>query len=249
MRSLDMRLKARELYASGISRAEISRRLGVTWYTANRWCTLRTPTDDPRVYFERCFRCRPERPLQRPDQYAYLLGQYLGDGHLATSMKVPMLRVCCAATYPDIMDEVEAAMLGTLARSVCRVASQGCFYLTSYSKHWPCLLPQHGPGMKHLRPIKLARWQQKIVDAYPQSLLRAFIHSDGCRIMNRVTVRGKKYSYPRYLFINESTDILRICGDALDRVGAQWRFNRRNSISVAKRDSVALLDSFIGPKS
>jgi hypothetical protein len=35
----------------------------------------------------------------------------------------------------------------------------------------------------------------------------------------------------------------------LDLVGVQWRFNRRNSMSVARRESVALMDEHIGPKS
>jgi hypothetical protein len=184
-----------------------------------------------------------------PVPYAYLLGQYLGDGHLVTDARVPALRIACAAAYPSIMDEVEAAMRGTLAKSVCRVAQPGCFHIKSYSKHWPCLFPQHGPGMKHQRSIELAGWQQQIVDAHPRALLRGLIHSDGCRSVNRVRTRGRWYEYPRYLFANESPDILRICGDALDRIGADWRYNRPNSVSVAKRESVALLDRFIGPKS
>jgi hypothetical protein len=102
--------------------------------------------------------------------------------------------------------------------------------------------------MKHTRPIVLEPWQQEIVDAHPRPLLRGLIHSDGCRAINRVTVRGREYAYPRYLFANESGDILRICGDALDRIGADWRHNRRNSVSVARGRSVALLDAFIGPK-
>ncbi len=66
--------------------------------------------------------------------------------------------------------------------------------------------------------------------------------------MNQVTVRGKRYAYPRYFFSNESADIMGLCGAALDRIGAQWRQNRRNSLSVARASSVALLDTFIGPK-
>lgn len=84
--------------------------------------------------------------------------------------------------------------------------------------------------------------------AHPRQLLRGLIHSDGSRAVNTVRVRGREYAYPRYFFCNESVDILRICGAALDRVGAQWRFNRHNSVSVAQRASVALLDTFIGPK-
>jgi hypothetical protein len=37
-------------------------------------------------------------------------------------------------------------------------------------------------------------------------------------------------------------------GDALDQAGVEWRFDRPNSISVARRASVALLDEHIGPK-
>jgi hypothetical protein len=51
-----------------------------------------------------------------------------------------------------------------------------------------------------------------------------------------------------YFFANESADILTIMGTALDRVGVAWRLNRPNSISVARRDAVALMDQHVGPK-
>ena len=41
---------------------------------------------------------------------------------------------------------------------------------------------------------------------------------------------------------------MRLCGEALDRLGVVWRFSRRNSISVARREAVARLDEFVGPK-
>ena len=110
------------------------------------------------------------------------------------------------------------------------------------------LLPQHGPGRKHERPIVLESWQQQIVDEHPWPLIRGLIHSDGCRAVNRVTVRGRTYEYPRYFFANESADILAIAGSALDRVGVRWRFNRPNSISIARRDAVAAMDREVGPK-
>jgi hypothetical protein len=78
------------------------------------------------------------------------------------------------------------------------------------------------------------------------------MHSDGCRGMNRVkrTLRDGDhwYEYPRYLFVNHSTDILQLCGEALDRLGVEWRYSKRTTISVAKRDAVARLDEFVGPK-
>jgi hypothetical protein len=67
--------------------------------------------------------------------------------------------------------------------------------------------------------------------------------------MNKVTVRGKAYAYPRYFFSNKSSDIMAICQWALDLQGVAWRMNNPHSLSVAKAPSVAILDSFIGPKS
>ena len=56
------------------------------------------------------------------------------------------------------------------------------------------------------------------------------------------------YEYPRYLFSNESADILGLCGQALDQLGISWRLSRRNMLSVARREAVARLDEFVGPK-
>jgi hypothetical protein len=39
-----------------------------------------------------------------------------------------------------------------------------------------------------------------------------------------------------------------LCGQALDRLEVEWRFARRNMISVAKKGAVARLDEFVGPK-
>jgi hypothetical protein len=129
---------------------------------------------------------------------------------------------------------------------------QGCTEVLSYSKHWPCLFPQHGPGEKHKRTIELAGWQQVIVDRHPGDFVRGLVHSDGWRGVNRVrrTLRdGERwYEYPRYLFVNMSEDILRLCGEALDRLGVEWRFAKPTTISVAKHAAVARLDEFVGPK-
>ena len=135
---------------------------------------------------------------------------------------------------------------------VLMVQRIGCTEVKGYSRHWPCLFPQHGPGKKHLRKIELAEWQRVIVERYPEEFARGLLHSDGCRALNRVRRRlecGERwYEYPRYLFVNESADILALCGQTLDRLGVEWRFSKPNTISVAKRDAVARLDEFVGPK-
>ncbi len=123
-----------------------------------------------------------------------------------------------------------------------------CVEVYSFSKHWPCLFPQHGPGRKHARLIALTDWQRALCDRSPELLLRGLIHSDGCRSLNRVTGAGKTYAYPRYTFTNHSADIRRIFCDYLDALDIAWRPMGWRNISIARRDAVAKLDAFIGPK-
>jgi len=80
----------------------------------------------------------------------------------------------------------------------------------------------------------------------PEAFLRGLIHSDGCRVMNRVQKR--KYAYPRYNFTNMSDDIKRMFTDACDQLEIGWRTMNHKTISIARRDSVALMDTFVGPK-
>lgn len=63
------------------------------------------------------------------------------------------------------------------------------------------------------------------------------------------TVWHGKYSYPRYFFTNVSADILRIFESACDAIGVPNRMSKWNTVSVARREGVAALDAFVGPKS
>lgn len=245
----EIRARARRLYLAGATVAEAARAVGVSYPTVRQWCKVR-PEPKQQGTELRCFRCRSDvdNPTD-PEQYAYLLGLYLGDGHLVTTARVPVLRVSCADAWPGLITACEKAMRNVLAGAVQRVRHQGCVVVQSYGKHWPCLLPQHGPGKKHERPIVLADWQRTIIEAHPGDFIRGLFHSDGCRFANRVVVSGKQYVYPRYMFTNESADIMGLCQWALDLLGIAWRMNRRNSLSVARRDAVAALDRHVGPKS
>jgi hypothetical protein len=155
------------MMAAGVPFGEICRVLGLPRGTVGHWFygerARRRITHPPQP--SRCPRCRPAPGL--PDDaasYAYLLGLYLGDGHLVTRTRVPVLRIYCADAWPGLIAECENAMLAVLARSTQRVQKVGCVGVQSYSGHWPCLLPQHGPGHKHERSIYLAEWQQPLID-------------------------------------------------------------------------------------
>jgi hypothetical protein len=159
------------------------------------------------------------------------------------------------ARYPRVVAECAAAIKaigGRVPSSYLRPESE-CLRLTSYGKLWPIAFPQSGPGKKHEREIKLVEWQEAIVEEHPRELIRGLIHSDGSRCLNTFTVElkngPKRYSYPRYFFTNYSADIRSIFCDACDRIGIRWSRSNWRNISISHRKSVALLDSFVGPKS
>jgi hypothetical protein len=220
------------LSSSGVLDRENALICGVSIQAVRHWRygNRRSAESRQRSAMRQCPRC-DDRQLNVV-AYAYLLGLYLGDGHIAAA------KAAMAAVMP--------------ASRVCFVQRVGCTEVKSWSKHWECLLPQHGPGRKHNRPIELADWQQIIVAAHPGDFARGLFHSDGCRVVNRVRRSSpsgeRRYEYPRYFFSNESADILGLCGQALDQLGVSWRFSRHNAISVARREAVARLDKFVGPK-
>jgi hypothetical protein len=243
-----IRADALDRIRAGQSLRSISLNTGINRATLRDWWLNGMERRDSRLD---CPRCHDELP-QPTDAYLYLLGLYLGDGCLSEAARTTALRISCADDWPGLMNLCATTIEKVSGRRTYRVAAQGCHEILGLWKHWPCLFPQHGRGPKHERLIVLEPWQQQLVRTDPHSLVRGLIHSDGCRITNwtEKTVGGttKRYTYPRYFFTNVSEDIRGIFTDALDLMGIGWKQNRWNSISVARREAVAALDEFVGPK-
>ncbi len=245
MYDISTRRRALALVARGHSLNSVSKRTGISRAAIRSWQSRLEPL--PRM-------CPPDpEPPADERAYAYLLGLYLGDGCLSPHRRSGYyLRIACADAWPGLLQQCRDAI--TQVRpgvGVYTVQKQGCTMVTSYSRSWPHLFPQHGPGRKHERHIALEPWQQEIVDAHPWELIRGLIHSDGCRITNWTTrmVGGerKRYEYPRYFFTNLSEDIVRLFTGTLDQVRVEWKAHGRN-ISIARKASVALMDAHVGPK-
>jgi hypothetical protein len=239
-----------ELVRAEWNDSQIARETGIPRRTVRDWRSGRVPDFDrvrrrSSLRSRNCAVCRGD-PLSLPQgPYTYLLGLYLGDGCIAAHARgVFRLRIVCADAYPELIQRCEDAMAEVLPNKVSRAPKVGCTEVAAYSKHWPCLFPQHGPGRKHERTIQLTSWQQELVDLDPRPLIRGLLHSDGCRVLN--WVNGTPY--PRYHFSNVSADIRGVFGRACDQLGIEWRHNNPWSLSVARRGSVALLDEFVGPK-
>jgi hypothetical protein len=203
-----------------------------------------------------CERCGhpAHRFAELAPAYVYLLGLYLGDGCISEHPRdVYRLRMFLDLRYPLIIDECEAAIRSVVPRSKVARATQTSNYtrrpeasvvvVSAFSKTWPCLLPQHGPGLKHRRTIRLTNWQRVLVRKYPARLLRGLIHSDGCRFINS----GRNWTCPRYSFSNRSGDIMRIFCDACDILELHYTFAPR-TVYVSRKADVMRLDEFVGPK-
>lgn len=241
--------RVRALLDAELGDDEISRRTGVGRATVRRWRRQGFPTPTVPVSF------RPERWDEgRRKVYAYLLGQYLGDGYVGPIGDSSSLVLACDATYTDIISECCRAISEFAPSEPSLLPPPGTrgTRIVSYWAGWRLMFPQHGPGRKHERKIELEDWQQRIAEEFPEPLIRGLIHSDGSRCLNTFSVQLKdgprQYSYRRYFFTNYSADIRSIFCAACDRVGIRWSRSNWRNISISHRDSVARLDRFVGPK-
>lgn len=246
----------------GLGARRVARRLRLPLATVRDWHAGRLPRNarDLESCEEelpgRCEHCGHEahRFAELGERYVYLLGLYLGDGSISHHPRdVFRLRVSLDKKYPKIVDECAAAIAVVMRRNAVgrRLTLSNCWEVWSFSRAWPCLFPQHGPGKKHERRIWLTEWQQQLAQGWPEALIRGMIQTDGCRFMN--TGRGG-WRHPRYEFRNVSSDITSIFCTACDCLGLRWTaaFPRDEtkaiSIYVSRKADVARMDEFVGPK-
>ena len=84
--------------------------------------------------------------------------------------------------------------------------------------------------------------------AHPREMVRGLLDSDGCRFTNSVRHARRVYRYPRYTFTSASDDIRALLCEHLDLLGIAWRPVGARDVSIARREAVAALDEFLGPK-
>jgi hypothetical protein len=121
---------------------------------------------------------------------------------------------------------------------------KNCVEVSMYSQHWPCLFPQHGPGKKHLLPIRLEPWQQSLVDQATEEFVVGLMYSDGCRVV----ANDRGVMSIRYHFSNRSEDILGLFTGALDALDIPWTWSTKCIVSIYRKAATARLDTFVGPK-
>lgn len=127
----------------------------------------------------------PHRPRGRAP-YAYLLGQYLGDGNISAyrgGVQAPDVRLRRLSrdhgrdrgrhSRGDANEHGRACPRHRLHPG--RLVFQTLAVPLSTARPWSSASP----------PIELCPWQEEIaLDRYPRQFLRGLIHSDGCRSLN-----------------------------------------------------------------
>jgi hypothetical protein len=178
--------------------------------------------------------------------YSYLLGLYLGDGCISRDRRVWRLRIVLDTKYPAIIVRCRQAidMLMPAQRARAVQLPKNCVEVSLYSKHWPCLFPQHRPGRKHTRRIALGPWQQAPVDQATEEFVLGLIHSDGCRVI----ANNRGVMSIRYHASNVSEDIHGLFTAALDALEIPWTRPSKKIVSIYRKAATARLDEFVGPK-
>ena len=245
MRSADEFNEVRQLIAAGMNDCAISRQTGIPRPTVRDWrcrpqVLARFPAGSTACGVDHDFAALPVAP------YSYLLGLYLGDGCISRIRRVWRLRVVLDTKYPAIIDRCREAidMLMPTQRARVMQLPKNCVEVSLYSKHWPCLIPQHGPGKKHTRRIALEPWQRALVDQATEEFILGLIHSDGCRVV----ANDRGVMSIRYHFSNRSEDIIGLFTAALDALDIPWTRSTKYIVSIYRKAATARLDTFIGPK-
>ena len=235
------------LAEDGLTSLEIARRTGIPRSTIRDWRNGHVP-QRPREH--ECL----EQHLKSLDEaaYSYLLGMYLGDGCISDHPRgVCRLRITLDAVHPGIAAEcinaIEAVVPGKRAH-LLRRRDQRSVEVSNYWKHWPCLVPQHRKGRKHMRRITLSDWQRRIVDVHVERFIRGLIHSDGTRIVATERKGRNVRRASRYAFKNRSEDILGLFQAACNAAGVHCTRASQTQIAVYSKAAVARLDEFVGPK-
>jgi hypothetical protein len=244
--SYEVKNAAVELIAAGHNDCEISRRLGIPRTTVRDWRRPGYVRKAGTAICPRCWRPSWRRITCSEADYSELLGLYLGDGHIVRTGRSDRLRLFLDTRYAQIIADAEALLGRSFPEhsvGTSRSAKGTTTIISLYCTHLACLFPQHAPGRKHLREIRLEKWQSEILEREPWPFLRGCIRSDGCVYVNRTG----PYSYMSYDFSNRSAQIRELFMDACDLVGVEYRAYQRY-VRIYRRPSVALMLEHVGMK-
>lgn len=244
--------KAFSLSKKGKNVSQIARELHIPRSTVKDW--IKKPGPVVQLAGDKGFKPLPVSVRIRSGSliakvYVYMLGVYLGDGHISKGPRTHRLRIFQDSKYLQLIQKYVKSLQVIFPNNKIYVGpwhGANCKVVIVHNKKLPEWFPQHGSGRKHKRKIKLKDWQKKLVIAHPKEIIRGLLDSDGCRF---IATQGNA-QYLRYQFTNMSEDIKDIFCFACDLLDiSYWRKIGYKNINIQTRFSVAIIEKFYDPKS
>ncbi|MET7622083.1 helix-turn-helix domain-containing protein [Streptomyces sp. NPDC005408] len=220
----DVRQQALTLLRGGAKNIEVARQLNAPSGTISYWLHLERAKrgESPGPHTPRCPRC-DGRELNEA-AYTYLLGLYLGDGHISqhSQHRVPSLMITCSDNSKHLWCLFPRH--GTGMKHERPITLEPWQQRIVDASPWEFIR-----GLIHSDGCRSINWTTRMIGG-----------------------ERRRYEYPRYWFTNVSDDIRQLYTNTLNQVGVEWkqctRAGKPYNISVAKRASVALMDAHVGPK-
>lgn len=237
---------AKKRILEGASIRQIGRELEVDHSTISYWIknNFSSGTVTNRLSIERI----QEVCNAKSAAYSYILGCYLGDGHISQLPRTQRLRLFSGTSHPSIIED-QVKGLNRLFDNVVnnkKCNNQNMEIITVHNTQLDVYFPQHGLGKKHERDVSLKPWQQEIVDKEPECFIKGLIDTDGSSYIRTNIVNGVARTYPSYSFTNKSKDIMNMCQSAFKTLGIEVnRTTRKDGVSrffLQSRKDVDILD-------
>lgn len=221
---------------NGNSKLSLSKKYNIPRGTINYWCKNK----DKNI---------SEKPIDILDldsiSYSYILGVYLGDGHINKMLRTYRLRFFLDSRQDLVIEECVKHLKILFPSNSVNVISTKYNYviITLYSNNIPYIFPQHGKGEKYKRKIKLNDKQKKIIK-YNQ-LMKGLFHSDGSYFI-------ALSKYPRYQFTNKSKDLIDLFGKCLIKNNITPKIRKRKNgiydIQIQNKKDVSIMYKLVGEK-
>jgi hypothetical protein len=164
---------ARLLSGFGALDRENAEICGVSISSVRHWRSGSRRSGQGRREVARCPRCHA-RDLDE-SAYGYLLGLYLGDGHITKGRRdVYALSIKCCDAWPGLRDQTRIALSAVMPTSrVFSVARPGCTEIKSTSKHRRVCFRSMGPGGSTSAKSSLSRGRRRSLATTPGISLAA----------------------------------------------------------------------------
>lgn len=165
--------------------------------------------------------------------YSYLLGVYLGDGHIDKMPRTYRLRVSCSTAHQDVIKNQRIALkclfpnnkISTVYPKNVDGSFVNCIVLQLYNSNLPNLFLQYGIGNKHDRDVSLKVEQLNLLDKH--LCLAGLVDTDGSVFKYSTDKNGIEFS-------NKSVDIINLYCSLLEEFNISYRRRQKTRNGIGE---------------